>query len=412
MDRKGKDTNRILIKVKRFFDGFNLNAGGKEKYILVSGKNVLNVQDDRPMGSFSDEIDLSDLFVMPGLVDLHVHLTFGGEGNHLQNALETSDYQTLKAYKNAQLAMQSGFLTLRDVGASGYQIVALRDAINDGILDGPRIFAAGKILTETGGHGDSIFTRGEVCDGVDEVRKAVRTQVKNRVDLIKMTCSGGGLSPQDSPHDPQFTVDEIKAAVEEAHSKRRRVAVHAQSNRGIKNSIVAGVDTVEHALYLDEEACRMLIANDKIIVPTMVSPAMTAKYGPEHGTPEWAIAKVNEALEYHGKSISLAHRMGVKIAFGTDAGTPFNYHGKNAQEFLFLTNQGELSSKEALYAATGLAGEALGMKGLVGALIPSSHSDLIAIDGDPISSIDLMTDPSKISFIMMYGKIVKSKVYR
>lgn len=410
MDPKEKDPKKVLIKAKRFFDGFDVSHRNTPKYIQVFGNSILKVDNDKPSGSFSDEIDLSDLFVMPGLIDLHVHLTFGGEGNHLQNALENSEYQTLKAYRNAKQTMLSGFLTLRDVGAAGYQVVALRDAINNGFIQGPRIFAAGKILTETGGHGDSIFAGGEVCDGVDEVRKAVRTQIKNRVDLIKMTCSGGGLSPQDSPHDPQFTVDEIRAAVEEAHSKRRRVAVHAQSNRGIKNSIVSGVDTIEHALFLDEVACKMLKENDKIIVPTMVSPAMTAKYGPQNGTPEWAIAKVNEALEYHGKSISLAHKMGVKIAYGTDAGTPFNYHGKNAQEFIYLTQQGGLSNKEAIYAATGLAGEALGMRGKIGALIPGSFSDIIAIDGDPISSIEALTEPSNIRFIMMSGEVSKSEI--
>ncbi len=397
----------LLIKTGKIFLGNTSENTMDNGFILVREDKITYVG-DRPPSEEYDVIDLDGLFVMPGIIDLHVHLSSSGDPNYTARITETTEYQALKAYSNAEKALLSGFTTLRDVGASGTQVISLKKAINSGLVRGPRIFAAGRMLTETGGHGDTPFGSGRVCDGVDEVRKAVREQIKAGADVIKLSVSGGGMSPQDSPDEPQFTVEEILAAVQEAHSKHRKVAAHAQSNIGIKNALRAGVDTIEHALYLDEESCRMIVTQDKIIVPTMISPLLTATYGKNAGVPDWALTKTQMALEPHKTSVKLANSMGVKIGFGTDAGTPFNYHGLNGREFGCLVERGGLTPGQALYAATGIAAEALGKSHSLGTISEGKIADIIAIKGNPLTDIKVLSDPVNVKFVMLNGQVVKS----
>jgi len=397
----------LLIKAGNIFLGTSDKDVMDNAFILVRENKILYVGDKPPSGEY-DIMDLDGFFVMPGMIDLHVHLSSSGEPNYTSRITETTEYQALKAYSNAEKALQSGFTTLRDVGASGMQVISLKKAINSGLVQGPRIFAAGRMITETGGHGDTPFGSGRVCDGADEVRKAVREQIKAGADLIKLSVSGGGMSPQDSPDEPQFTVEEISVAVQEAHSKHRRVAAHAQSNIGIKNALRAGVDTIEHALYLDEESCKMIVAQNRIIVPTMISPFLTATYGKNAGVPEWALAKTQMALEPHKMSVNLANNMGVKIGFGTDAGTPFNYHGLNGREFECLVVRGGLTPGQALYAATGIAAEALGKNDSLGTISAGKLADIIAINGNPLTDIKVLADPTNVRFVMLNGQVVKS----
>jgi imidazolonepropionase-like amidohydrolase len=215
------------------------------------------------------------------------------------------------------------------------------------------------------------------------------------------------MSSQDDPNEPQFTVEEISAIVEEAHFKHRKVAAHAQANIGIRNAVKCGVDTIEHALNLDEETCREMIAKQTIIVPTMVSPLMTSTYGASAGVPEWAVRKTTEALEPHKRSVSMAKRMGVKIGFGTDGGTPFNYHGANAKEFKIMVERGGLSEGEALLAATGIAAEALGKKKMMGSLEAGKVADIVVVKGDPLANIACLEDPANIVLVLKDGKVEK-----
>ena len=405
----------ILLKTGPAFLGTGVNGFVDKSSIIIKGGKFEQIHPGQiPLGTNSDireEIDLENYYVMPGLIDLHVHLCMSGEADFTRKILESPNYETMKAYANAKRSLDAGFTTLRDAGSSGYQTVALRDSINNGLVEGPRIFAAGKILTETGGHADTPFLRGRICDGADEVRKAVREQVKNGVDFIKMTCSGGGMSPQDSPKHSQFSLEEISTAVIEAHSKERKVAAHAQSNTGIKNSVISGIDTIEHALYLDREACGLIIERGCTIVPTMISPVMTAKNGRGNGVPDWAIEKTEIAIDAHMSSVNLAHDLGVKIGFGTDAGTPFNYHGSNANEFEMLVDSGGLTPSEALYSATGIASEALGKKNILGTITKGAFADLIVVKGDPLSDIRCLKTPENIKFVIKGGKIVKNELW-
>ena len=409
-----RSQENILLKTGPAFLGTGVNGFVDKSSILIKGGKFEQIYAGRaPHDSNLDihqEIDLENYYVVPGLIDLHVHLCMSGEADFARKILETPDYETMKAYSNAKKALNAGFTTLRDAGSSGYQVVALRDSISNGLVEGPRIFAAGKILTETGGHADTPFLRGRICDGKDEVRKAVREQVKNGVDFIKITCSGGGMSPQDNPKHSQFSPEEISAAVVEAHSKDRKVAAHAQSNTGIRNSVISGIDTIEHALYLDREACDLIIERGCTIVPTMISPVMTAKNGRGNGVPDWAIEKTDIAIDAHKVSVTLAHDLGVKIGFGTDAGTPFNYHGSNANEFEMLVDSGGLTPEEALYSATGIAAEALDKKDILGTITKGAFADLVVVKGDPSSDIRCLKSPENIKLVIKEGKIIKNEL--
>ncbi len=399
---------RVVIRTDSVFTGVEDEGISSTKSITIENGSITKLADSFEKDPLADKvIDARGLFVMPGLIDLHVHLSSTAGPNLARSLVEKTEYGAIRAFKYAHDSLMAGFTTLRDLGSNGYQIIALKEAIRDNVVKGPRIIAAGRPITETGGHADTPFSNGRVSDGEVEVRKAVREQIKQGADVIKIHVSGGGTSPHDDPSEPQFSVGEIENIVEEAHSKFRRVAAHAQSNVGIRNAAYAKVDTIEHALFMDEQACSLIRDNNLTIVPTMVSPLMTSKYGKEAGVPEWAVRKATEALDPHSSSVKLAREHKLKIAFGTDAGTPFNFHGNNGKEFECLVELGGLTPKEALYAATGIAGDALGPKYKVGRIAPGYDADIIFVEGNPAEDASVMAKPEKIRQVLAKGAETK-----
>lgn len=399
---------RVLIRTDSVFTGVEEEGIADSRSILVENGSIIKLMDNFEEDPSVDKvIDARGFFVMPGLIDLHVHLSATAGANLARSLVEKTEYGAIRAYKYAYKSLMAGFTTLRDLGSNGYQIVALKEAILDDIVKGPRVIAAGRPITETGGHADTPFSNGRVSDGEVEVRKAVREQIKQGADVIKIHVSGGGTSPHDDPSEPQFSVGEIENIVEESHSKFRKVAAHAQSNAGIRNAATAKVDTIEHALFMDDEACSLIRNNNLTIVPTMVSPLMTSKYGKDAGVPEWAVRKATEALDPHSSSVRLARKHKLKIGFGTDAGTPFNLHGNNGKEFECLVDLGGLTPEEALYSATGIAGDALGPKYRVGKIAPGYDADIIFVEGSPMDDIGVMTRPERIKQVLVRGAEMK-----
>ncbi|MCL4334897.1 MAG: amidohydrolase family protein [Candidatus Thermoplasmatota archaeon] len=393
-----------MIKTDYMFKGDIEEGITQDKFILVENGTIREIIDNSGVIPEADEIiDARGLKVFPGFIDLHVHLSATAGSNLAQSIVEKNEYSALRALHYAKKSLNAGFTTLRDLGSNGYQIIALKEAIRDKWVKGPRILAAGRPLTETGGHGDSPFSNGRVIDGPVEATKAVREQIKAGADVIKIHVSGGGTSPHDNPLEPQLNKDEIDAIVKEAHSKFRKVAAHAQSNAGIRNAAASRVDTIEHALFLDDITCNVIRNNNLIIVPTMVSPIMTSLKGKDAGVPEWAIRKASEAVEPHSKSVKMAKKNGLKIGFGTDAGTPFNFHGNNGKEFEILVGSGDLTPLEAIYAATGIASEALGPSYKVGKILPGFNADMVFVEGDPIDDIVVLTKPSNIKRVLLGG---------
>lgn len=399
---------KILVKTDYIFTGDPERNVLEDKSILIENGVISDLVDNSgQLPKVEKTIDAKGLKVFPGFIDLHVHLSATAGVNLAQSMVEKKEYSALRALNYAQKSLYAGFTTLRDLGSNGHQIIALKEAIRDGWVSGPRILAAGRPITETGGHADSPFSNGRVSDGPIEATRAVREQIKAGADVIKIHVSGGGTSPHDNPLEPQFNTSEIDAIVEEAHSKFRKVAAHAQSNAGIRNAASSKVDTIEHALFLDDLTCDLIRNNDLIIVPTMVSPIMTSLKGKEAGVPEWAVRKASEAVEPHSKSVRLAKKKGLKIGFGTDAGTPFNLHGNNGKEFEILVESGGLTPLEAILAATGVAGEALGPKYNVGIIKSGFNADLVFVEGDPLDDIGVLTRSSSIKNVIVGGSEVK-----
>lgn len=375
---------------------------------------VVEVRDGFVRESDATVIDASRLFVMPGLIDCHVHLTGEMSRDSRLRAVQESDADaTIHAIIHAKRTLDAGFTTVRDVGSSGDAIFALRDAINAGRVEGPRILASGEAITPTGGHGDSThgFRDGlfehpgpfvGVADGPYEARKAVRHQIKRGADLIKLTATGGVLSATAQGTGQQFFEDELRAIVETSHALGRKVAAHAHGADGIKASLRAGVDSIEHGSFLDDEAIALFKDSGAFLVPTILAGVTVAELAEEEG---YFVPAVREKARAVGPimqgALGRAARAGVRIAYGTDCGV--GKHGENGREFELMVGAG-MSPMEALVAATLNAAELCGLADRIGALRPGMEADLVALGESPLD------DPGairRVALVVKGGRVVK-----
>ena len=403
----------LVIKNVRLFDG----SGGP---VLENGAIVVRngrVEKTGPLNRLTlpEEafvLDAAGYTLLPGLMDCHVHTMSNGEPSLETIILKELPTQlSIKAGVMAGRLLASGFTTVRDVGSGYFMGVGLKRSIAQGLIPGPHMVVAGNILSITGGHGDTHFCPhvhvegfGGIIDSPDEARKEARRQIKYGVDVIKMCATGGVLSEGDEPGSAQLTIDEMKAAIEEAHKAGKRAAAHAIGTTGIKNAIKAGIDTIEHGCLLDDEAIELLLAHKVFLIPTLVAPYHIVKAGTAAGIPEYAVRKATTLVESHFESVRRAHRAGVKIAMGTDAGTPFNLHGENAFELELMVQAG-LTPAEAITATTASAAAALGVEKERGTLEAGKVADILLVEGDPLADIRLLQDKSKLAVIKA-GKLV------
>lgn len=359
-------------------------------------------------------IDLKDRFVLPGLIDCHVHVTFETSTDARLRGLTASDAtQVLDGVVYARRTLDAGFTTVRDVGSSRDICFALRDAINEGKVMGPRILASGESISPTGGHGDGTNGLRDdvlaipgpiqgIADGADACRHAVRHQVKRGADLIKMTATGGVLSNIGAGLEQQFFEDELKAIVETSHLLGKKVAAHAHGTNGINAALRAGVDSIEHGTYLDDESIRLFKQTGAYYVPTITAGKTVTEYAafPRY----YSAAVVPKALEVGPKiqgAFERAYKGGVKIAFGTDAGVfP---HGINAIEFIYM-NQAGMSGAECIVTATINAADLLGVSKIAGTLEPGKSADIIATAGDPTKDVKEL---QAVRFVMARGVVAK-----
>ena len=357
-------------------------------------------------------IDLSDKTVLPGMIDCHVHTYGNGDpAPELKNLKELIPYKALKAVAYAKLDLDAGFTTLRDVGASGFSDIAAKKAIDNGLHVGPRMQVSGPILSITGGHGDSQLAPHvevdpelrAVVNSPDEARKAARKHLKHGADLIKMAATGGVLSEGTEPGAQQLSYEEMKAAIDEAKKLGKRTAAHAQGTQGIKEAVRAGISSIEHGCFLDDEAIEMMLENGTYLVPTLCAPYYIAEHGIEGGIPEYGVRKTKQVMESHGQSFKDAYKAGVKIAMGTDAATPFNYHGKNAFELQLMVEAG-MKTMDAILSTTKNAAELMGLEDKVGTLEPGKWADIIAVDGNPVEDIKVLQE---VKFVMKGGELIK-----
>lgn len=361
-------------------------------------------------------IDLKQSFVLPGLIDSHVHIL--GENNpraRLQRVEESDADDAIAGAGFARKTLMAGFTTVRDVGAgSGDAIFALRDGIASGDVAGPRLFASGATISVTGGHGDGtqgyrddvaeLLHSDAVCDGVADCRRAVREQVRRGADHIKLTATGGVLSNTAAGLEQQFFDDELNAIVDAAHAMGREVTAHAHGVNGVNSALRAGVDSIEHGTYLDGESIKLFRKSGAYLVPTLLAGATVVEWANDPDSfllpPQRA-----KALEVGPQMHDMAKRAkagGVKIAFGTDTGV--SKHGENAREFVLLVAAG-FTPMEAIRSATVGAADHLGKSDVLGSIAPGKFADIIATSGDPLADVNELLD---VDFVMKEGVVYKA----
>jgi len=362
----------------------------------------------------AETVDASGLTILPGLIDCHVHLTSLGEGLDFARELTTPPtLELMRAVRAARKTLEAGFTAVRDAAGSP---AGIRMAIDAGYFAGPRMFVTISALSQTGGHTDSHFMCGAdldiplpdrpymVVDGVEAMRLRVREVLRAGADWIKLCTSGGVLSPGDQPHHSALTLEEIRAAVEEAATQGRKVMAHAQANAGIKNALKGGVATIEHGIWLDGDAIEMMLDGGNALIPTLVAPQWVIRHAEAGKMPAYAAAKARDVVSDHTASIRMAVEAGVTIAFGTDTGV--GPHGTNGEEFLLMQQLG-MEPIDCIRAATTVAARTIGMEG-VGTLEPGSWGDLIGVPGDPVADLTLLSNPDQVHLVVKGGEVVKS----
>jgi imidazolonepropionase-like amidohydrolase len=380
--------------------------------VIIEGGRIREVRSGKAASPDAEIIDLSESTVMPGFIDCHTHTTFQlDKGRTLKDLVLTRNADlAIEATNYVRRTLLAGFTTVRDVAAANFLDVSMRDAINAGKVPGPRMFVATHMLTITGGHGDfscgfheHLLPEPGVHNGVvntpEDAVRAVRYMIKYGADHIKFAATGGVLSLADSQAGEQLTLAEMKAIVETAHTLERRVAAHAHGAAGIKNALRAGVDSIEHGTYLDDEAIALFKQSDAYMVPTISAGKWVESQAKDYPA---AIAEKAKGLgALIQQAFARAYTQKVKIAFGTDAGV--YPHGDNAREFEYMVEAG-MSAMDALMAATRDAAELLGKSSILGTIQAGRYADLVAVEGDPIADIKLLTN---VSFVMKEGKVYK-----
>jgi imidazolonepropionase-like amidohydrolase len=396
-----------LIRNVNLIDGL----GGEPRpgwAVVVEGERIAWMGPTANAPAFDEKrvVDGAGHSLLPGMINCHVHLCNDGAADLFGQVLNDSvPIATIRSVINARLTLRAGITTVRDCGAANQIAIEIAKAVDRGLIEGPRVRAAGRVVTMTGGHGHFI---GREADGPDEVRKAVRAEIKGGANFIKVMATGGVLTPGVDPSQTTFQLEELEAAVEEAHKAGRPAASHAIGNGGIKNSLRAGIDSVEHGFYLDDEAVNLALKNKAFLVPTLIAVDQIVNNGLKGGIPDWVVRKAESESGHHRESFVLAVKSGVRIAAGTDAGTPFNPHGDLALELAKMVEIG-LPPMLALVAATSNAARLLRMDDQIGSVEKGKVADLILVPGDPLQDIGAMRHPA---FVMKSGRVVQSKVGR
>mgnify|MGYP003667749137 FL=1 len=354
-------------------------------------------------------IDLGSETIMPGFIDMHTHLTGDADDGAYESLGYSDERVAITGVKNARLTLLAGFTTVRDVGASSYSDIALRDAINEGDVPGPRMFVSGPPVGISGGHcsdnnllpAEYALTGEGVANGPWEMRAKVRQNIKYGVDLIKTCSTGGVFSKGTSLGAAQGTLEELTAVVEEAHARGLKVASHAHGTVGIRNAILAGVDTVEHASILDDETIALAKERGVFLSMDIYNTEYTLAEGEKNGVLPESIEKEKSISKIQRASFTAANKAGAKMVFGSDSGV--YPHGDNPNQFSRMVQFG-MTPIQAITAATATAADALGKRGLLGCLDVGCAADLVAVTGDPLKDISLL---EKVDFIMKDGHVYK-----
>ena len=395
----------------------------KQASIIIRGNRIESIQsgfvasrDVNTDGAPVRLIDLSDSFVLPGLIDAHDHITAKpGRNKRLWITTKTDADQALYGAHYAKLTLEAGFTTVRNIGSTGLAIYALRDAIDNGLVPGPRLQVSGSIISVTGGHGDkSIGFRPDLysgldedglCDGIESCRRAVRLQIKKGSDWIKVMATGGVNSEAATGVGLHFDEETLRAIVDTAHKLGRKVAAHAHAADGVNAALRAGVDSIEHGAFLDDSSIRLFKETGAWLVATLSvgEHVLAIAEDPTSGMSDAVRQKARVAIPTMNNNVGRAYKAGVKIAFGTDSGEP--EHGENANEFLQLVSVG-MSEIDAIKAATVTAAELMGLSDELGTIEAGKHADIVATGSSPLDDIAVL---KSVHFVMKDGVVFKNR---
>jgi len=382
---------RTVMEIDGLFDG--TTAISDATIVIEDGEIAWAGKRSRapktPKGEKSRTARPAGGFVVPGLINCHSHLTLEGSANFEAETRQSEAAAALKAFRNARLTLRSGVTTVRDLGANGSMVVELARQIERGALEGPRIIAAARGITITGGHGMEV---GRIADGADAVRAATREQIAVGAMVIKLFSTGGVLGEGAGPELAAYTPDETRAAVDEAHRAGVRITTHAHGAEGMRIAAECGIDSIEHATLLDQPTIRLIKEKDVALVPTFSALRRIIDNG--NALPARVMERARLVATKHQEGIRSAHKAGVRIAAGTDAGTPFNTHERFALELVYLAEAG-LSRTEALAAATRVAADVVGMP-KAGRIAKGAWADLVFVDGDPLRDLAVLQQPKAV----------------
>ncbi len=406
----GQQPKRTVIHAGKLLDVKSGNTLSDQAIVIENGKIVtVGPMSSAKLAANDQKIELGNATVLPGLIDAHTHLTFNPHFGYDQLAISIPR-EALIGARNARVTLEAGFTTVRNVAADGYADVALRDAINAGDVPGPRLLVSGPPLSITGGHCDNDLLPYEyhaiadgVADGVEHVQHRVREVIKYGADLIKVCATGGVLSKGDDPNASQYTLEEMKAIVADAHRLGRKVAAHAHGAQGVIWASDAGVDSVEHGHLMNDEAVAALKKNDTYLVPTLYLLDWHREHASQANLPDFLRAKMEMVSAVGKQNVKKAIQAGVKIAMGTDAAV--YPHGLNAHELAVYVSLG-MSPLQAIQSATINDADLLGWSDKIGTLESGKWADIIAIDGDPLHDI---TTLQQVKFVMKGGEVVKNE---
>ncbi len=375
--------------------------------VVVEGARIVKVvAKNGAVPKAAERISLKGYTLMPGFIDAHIHIVMDGSADPITRCLqEPVVATTLKAADFARATLMAGVTTVRDMGGKAGIDLGLKQAINAGLVPGPRMLVSGQLICMTGGHGWQV---GREANGPDEVRRAAREQIKAGADIVKLMATGGVLTPAVEPGSEQLTEAEMRAGVEEAHKAGRKTATHAMGTRGIMNALKAGIDSIEHGVYLDEETVALMKQRGVALVPTISALYHIETRGLAAGIPAYAVEKTLKVKPHHLESIRMAREAGVLVASGTDAGTPFNCHGQNLGEVRLLVEYGGFTPAEAIEAATRVNARVLGLEKDLGTIAEGKIADLVAVRGNPLADIGLLAGPESVSLVVQGGRIVKN----
>ena len=394
----------LLLRCPRIVDGI----GGTltQHGVLVEGARIARVA---PITEFEgyqgEEVTLDEAStLLPGLIDCHVHLCFDAESNPGEATEKMRPGAVaVRALANAQRSLSGGITAIRDCGGKDYLEFAARDACNRGQFQGPTIRASGRMICMTGGHGNRF---GRVADGIEDVVKAVREQVHAGSDLVKIMATGGVMTPGVDPEDAHYSAEELAAGIAEGHRFHKPCASHAQGTEGILNAVRGGIDSIEHGIFLSDKCIEEMLERRTYLVPTLSALKNILAAG-DQGIPEYVLEKATRVSETHQRSIKTFYEAGGRIAMGTDAGTPFNHHGENAQELRYMVDVG-ISPTDAITFSTANAADLMRLE-KTGRIQEGAVADLLVVQGNPLEDIDVVADSAGHRLVVKRGAIAHVK---